>query len=410
MLVTRKFRIFPTKEQKKLFSNYFGATRYFYNKCVAQQREKDNTAYTHADFRKKCLKPFKLIDDKDNEAWTKRIPYNTCDLAIKEFAGNFKACRTKLARKQIDHFDMQFRKKDSKKQHFWIDDRAISLTFMGLEIFKHLKVGPIKMPRSSRNQLSDLLDPKCDQLTHDSQIQYENGRYYLISQFDVINERKCDKPNDVIALDPGVRTFLTGYCEDGIAEIGKRNHELIKRYYDKIAYLKEIAKTKKSQTKRHLRYRICKLKTKVCNFVEEFQYQAASWLTTNFGCIILPNYRTSEMVRKDAHLPKSTRKAMLALSFYKFSQKLAWLSSVKGCQLIRCSEAFTTKTCGKCGHETDVGASKKYICEECGYEADRDWNAARNIMIRAFTCYFNKNRRRINSVKSKALRRKVKAL
>jgi transposase len=51
------------------------------------------------------------------------------------------------------------------------------------------------------------------------------------------------------------------------------------------------------------------------------------------------------------------------------------------CKIIRCPEVFTTKTCGNCGCENDISASKKYICKNCNYEADRDWNAARNILI-----------------------------
>ena len=44
------------------------------------------------------------------------------------------------------------------------------------------------------------------------------------------------------------------------------------------------------------------------------------------------------------------------------------------------SEAWSTKTCSMCGHLNDVGASREYHCAHCGLTADRDAQAAKNIL------------------------------
>ena len=44
------------------------------------------------------------------------------------------------------------------------------------------------------------------------------------------------------------------------------------------------------------------------------------------------------------------------------------------------SEAWSTKTCSVCGHLNDVGASREYHCAHCGLTADRDAQAAKNIL------------------------------
>ena len=46
------------------------------------------------------------------------------------------------------------------------------------------------------------------------------------------------------------------------------------------------------------------------------------------------------------------------------------------------SEAYTTKTCGSCGHLNTVGSSKVFRCSECGLHCDRDLHAARNIYMK----------------------------
>ena len=48
------------------------------------------------------------------------------------------------------------------------------------------------------------------------------------------------------------------------------------------------------------------------------------------------------------------------------------------------NEAYTSKTCGKCGHiHTKLGGNKVFKCPECGYVAFRDANGAFNIMLKA---------------------------
>jgi hypothetical protein len=47
------------------------------------------------------------------------------------------------------------------------------------------------------------------------------------------------------------------------------------------------------------------------------------------------------------------------------------------------TQEFTSKTCGNCGNiDSTLGGKKDYKCLNCDFEADRDHNGARNILIR----------------------------
>jgi transposase len=49
-------------------------------------------------------------------------------------------------------------------------------------------------------------------------------------------------------------------------------------------------------------------------------------------------------------------------------------------------EAYTSKTCGRCGSLHDgLGKSKVFKCPSCDFTLDRDVNGARNILIRFLT-------------------------
>ncbi|RHZ50134.1 hypothetical protein Glove_505g20 [Diversispora epigaea] len=56
------------------------------------------------------------------------------------------------------------------------------------------------------------------------------------------------------------------------------------------------------------------------------------------------------------------------------------------CRVIICTEEYTSKTCGCCGHiHRKLGGSKVFRCPSCTAELDRDINGARNILLRYLT-------------------------
>jgi len=80
---------------------------------------------------------------------------------------------------------------------------------------------------------------------------------------------------------------------------------------------------------------------------------------------------------------KTTVRGLLCLSHYKFRERLKQLAKRTGNNVIEVSEAYTSKTCGSCGHmDENLGGKKTFECS-CGYKCDRDIHGARNIYIRA---------------------------
>jgi len=191
----------------------------------------------------------------------------------------------------------------------------------------------------------------------------------------------------VIALDPGVRTFLTGYDGEAVLEIGKGDIERVVRlcfHLDKLmsrAHQKQV----KAKQRRALLRAASRIRIKIRNLVDELHRQTASYLVGNYKVIFIPTFETSSMVLKSKRRinVKSVR-SMLTWGHYRFQQLLRAMAQRSGVLVVEISEAYTSKTCGKCGHiHTFLGGSKVFKCPKCGYVADRDSNGAFNIMLKA---------------------------
>ena len=129
--------------------------------------------------------------------------------------------------------------------------------------------------------------------------------------------------------------------------------------------------------------RVVHLRTKAHNRVKDMHNKTTNFLVSNFDTILLPTFNTKQMVKRDGRkINKSVARSLNALSHYAFKQHLIHACERTGVTLHIVDEAYTTKTCGKCGELNDVGSNKKYTCEHCHIVLDRDMNAARNIGIK----------------------------
>ena len=70
-----------------------------------------------------------------------------------------------------------------------------------------------------------------------------------------------------------------------------------------------------------------------------------------------------------------------ALSPGKLVDKMKFKIGLARGQLVKVSEAWSTKLCSCCGALNDPGNSATYTCNECGVKRNRDENGARSILI-----------------------------
>jgi IS605 OrfB family transposase len=174
----------------------------------------------------------------------------------------------------------------------------------------------------------------------------------------------------IISLDPGIRKFMTGYDPNGKSIIFAEGScaELSK-------LLLKVDKLSNYRRRRNLW-------NKIKNLIKELHWKISNFLTTRYDHILLPDFRTSQMVVKGKPLGKMTRRLMNMFSFYKFKTKLTYKCNSREKKIYTVDESYTSKTCGRCGTLNDIKSSETYICYSCNYKIDRDILGSRNILLK----------------------------
>jgi putative transposase len=122
--------------------------------------------------------------------------------------------------------------------------------------------------------------------------------------------------------------------------------------------------------------------------VSELHHKTAKLLCSQYHTILIPTFEVSQMVEKPEAgfrvLNNTSVRKMLTWSHYTFRTLLKAKARESGhCRVLEVDEAYTSKTCTRCGHLHDtLGGNKTFSCPSCGLTIDRDWNGARNILLK----------------------------
>ena len=413
-LRSRKVRIYPNKEQRELFKHCFGASRYFYNKtvsnindayaskkkefedhptCIHCGEAKEENKWTCAKHAKRktpwnldvsflSLRPKAIKSDKDVEegmAWQKTVPFDTRQESIRDAYKAYKTSIALLKAKHITHFDLKPKRKKNIFQMFWVNKKALTATWDIFQSRLPKNKRRLRMRKHQREMLKELL-PKGN--SHYAKIQKVADAYYLIVSYD---EKKTPPlvKHQCIALDPGARTFQSGYAMNReCVQFGARQQDQLKKLHNRLDKLQSLRKKSVSKTKKRLAMRVHQVERKVMDVVDNLHNQTASHLAKTYETVIIGKFDSGRILKK-AELSSGTNRTIQTLSHYRFRMKLAGVCSRYGSKCIVQDESYTTKTCGRCGClNENMGGTDTFECKSCGLTCDRDFHAARNILLK----------------------------
>ena len=376
MTYSRKIRFYPTPVQKEIFKKFFSASRYLYNKTIDSFKNKKDEKFSLSlpKTRNKIMKNNKDITNDDPELWLKDIPYDTRQLAIKNALSSIKSSFELLKNKKIKYFNHKYKSKKNNKQTFFIDHRAIK----NLNLFPNLLKDNSKLIVKKKYKEYYNYIP-----TSDTVILKDNDKYFIIFSKEKKIEENTTEKKELISLDPGIKKFQSFYTPDGyVGSIGdyKLKNKILKKE-KRIDKLKSfITKNKKQKIKNKLKNKCYKLKTKVKNIISDFHWKISNFLTKNFKIVLLPIFKSQQIKN---NLNSYNNRLLDIYSHYKFQQKMLYQSKKYNCQVKIVEEDYTTKTCGNCGCINNfVGNSNIFWCPICKIELERDYQAARNIILK----------------------------
>eukprot|EP00741_Cyanophora_paradoxa_P005602 tig00000912_g5430.t1 len=134
-----------------------------------------------------------------------------------------------------------------------------------------------------------------------------------------------------------------------------------------------------------LLHRALRIYARVRNRCTEDRRCAIRYFVENYDDIYTPAPPVSAMVRRGRRVLRGwVARQMLFFGHYKFREDLYLASRLRpGCRVHIVREDYTSKTCGCCGHiHSKLRGNKVFRCPACRAIMDRDFNGARNIMLR----------------------------
>lgn len=364
---SRKIRVHPTEEQRKILEKWFHTARWTYNKTV--EAIATGTKIAKQTLRNACVNKIALV----NEKWVTETPYDIRDEAMISVINAYKS---NFAKKTGRPFTIKYKTRKASsdsivihKKH-WRDGNIFYERTWGSAKLKSTEKLPTNLPCDSR-----LLRTRL-------------GQYYICMPRPTSAQAINANANEVIALDPGIRTFCAGYDPSGsVWEFGKGDIGRIARlcsWIDKLQSKRTAPEVRHKQRYSYTRA-LLRMYDRIHNLVDELHKKLSLWLCRNYRTILLPSFETQQMVSSiDRKISNKSARMMMTMSHFRFRQRLINKArEYPGCSVIICNEAYTSKTCGECGvmHET-LGGNKEFRCKSCGQRSDRDFNAARNILLR----------------------------
>jgi putative transposase len=363
---TFEFRLYPNKEQSRLLIGCLAESRKLYNEMletVKQQYEDKGTFPTKYDL----TAHFKGRGGAHVPATTVQMLADRLSKSLKRF----------LAAKELGIPDVGFPR--FKKPNRW---HSIQLRQYGTsrDVWldadnKHLHV-PAKIGKSLKIKLHRPIEgmPKTVHLVHRA-----DGHWYalVVCETEPHTEHDpmtCEHP--AIGIDVGLKSFLTdseGHTVEN-PRFYRTSQKTLRRKQ------RQLCRRKKGSHRRRKAARsTAQTHLKIARQRRDFQYKTAKQYTEQYQVIAVEKLHILNMVQNH-----SLAKSIMDASWGAFLDILEDKAARAGHQVIRVNPRFTSQKCHKCGEIVQKSLSvRTHICPFCGYVADRDVNAAKNILAKA---------------------------
>ncbi len=215
--------------------------------------------------------------------------------------------------------------------------------------------------------------PTCFKLMSVTVSKDSTGKYFASVLIET-EIKPFEKTGKFIGIDVGIKEFAT--LSDGF--VIKNPHY----FRDSQAKLKKMQRRLSKKKKGSSRYKKCKRKValihkKIANQRDHFLHNTSTFIVKNYDFISIEDLNVSGMVKN-----RKLAKSISDVSFSKFFLMLDYKSRWYGRELIKIPRfAPSSKTCNNCNAvKKELRLSERtYRCESCGFEMDRDLNAAKNI-------------------------------
>ena len=374
-----------------------------------------------------------------------KTPSHSLAYAVKLACTSYKSALTNLKNGNIKYFNIRYLKTNKKSCIMDIEKTAFSkksffTTILGnvmntkvlyngsLFDFKSIK-HDCKLHYNKNSKIFTLLVPNeyIEPIDNKFKIYNElkNNELKNNLKYRKINEPKKKlfiEKKEYISIDCGIKNFLNCFSNNKYIEIGSNIRNTYIKMFNKIDNIDKMLKDKskninfkytkknnKIYTKlnninknqllnnldkdkrintliKNLKQKLQnKIYNKVKNITTDIHWKIILYLTKHYKHITIGNWSTKSIISNEKSVLNSYNKRFAQnISFYKFLQRLQFKCAVRNISLRIQDEYYTSKVCTNCTYKHEkLGGNDMFNCPSCNIKIKRDYNGARNIMLKS---------------------------
>lgn len=353
-----KFRLYPTQEQEQLLAKTFGSVRFVYNKMLAERKE----AYEKFKDDKEALKKQKYPTPakyKKEFAWLKEVD----SLALANAQLNLQK-----AYKNFFSGRAEFPKFKNRKARQSYTTNVVNGNIMLLD-------GYIKLPKLKLIKMKQHREiPSHHMIKSCTVSRTKTGKYYVSILTAYEHQPGQKEVQAVVGLDFSMNGLFVDSEEGKTANYPRFYRQAL----GKLAKEQRIlSRRKKGSNRWHKqRLKVAKLHERIANQRKDFLHKESHTLAKRYDCVVIEDLNMKGMSQA-LHFGKSVADHAWGM----FTTFLQYKLEEQGKKLIKIDKWFpSSKTCSCCGQvKESLPLSERIFHCECGFVADRDWNASINI-------------------------------
>ncbi len=351
-----KYRLFPTKKEKRIFQEQLDQCRWLYNHFLEERKNNWEKEKKGISYFQQCnsLPALKKKRPSLSTVYS-HVLQNVADRIDKAFQNFFR--RVKQGREPGYPRFKGFDRYDSftyKQAGFgWkINDNHLELSKVGsIKIKLHRPI--IGIPKT------------CT-------IRRQAGKWYACISVEY-ELKPLRKSNKAVGIDVGLENFATLSTEERIENprFFKSEEKAIAKAQRKLS-----RQNKNTSERRKAKKVVARIYNRISNKHHNFIHQEARKIVNHFGVICIEKLNSKGMM-KNHYLAKSIADA----AWNQFARVLASKAEEAGRKFIAVDPRGTSQICSQCGTIVKKKLSTRWHkCPVCGIRLDRDLNASLNIL------------------------------
>jgi len=187
------------------------------------------------------------------------------------------------------------------------------------------------------------------------------------------------KTNKVVAVDVGVEKLLT--TSDGEYVPSQRPYE---KALNKTRRLHKALSRKLFLSRNWFKAKIklARAYEHLKNLRKDLFMKLGKWFAEHYDVLVMEDIQVKQLVSKSF---RRLRMRLHDVAIHELRSVMEYQLGKYGKEILFVNPAFTSMTCAKCGHVRRglTLADRVFVCPNCGWTVDRDYNASLNILKHA---------------------------